>query len=152
MKPFQPEILRARIANLIEQRKRIQEHFRKQGIIDLEKTKVTSVDKIFLQKVFKIITENISDSSFSVHALAEKTAVSYQVLHKKVISLTGELPVELIRRIRLKRGAELIENNFGNISEIALEVGFNNPSYFSECFKKQFGLSPSQYTHKFLNN
>ena len=152
MKPFQPEILRARIANLIEQRKRIQEHFRKQGIIDLEKTKVTSVDKIFLQKVFKIITENISDSSFSVHALAEKTAVSYQVLHKKIISLTGELPVELIRRIRLKRGAELIENNFGNISEIALEVGFNNPSYFSECFKKQFGLSPSQYTHKFLNN
>ena len=145
MKPFLPEILKARIKNLIAQRTRVQEHFRKQGIIDLEKTRITSVDKKFLQNVFKIITENISESSFNVQSLAEKSAVSYQVLHKKIVSLTGEPPVELIRRIRLKKAAELIENKFGNISEIAIEAGFNNPAYFSECFKKQFGQSPSAY-------
>ena len=152
MKPFMPEILKARIKNLIEQRSRIHEHFRNQDIIDLEKIKITSFDKKFLQKVFNIITENISDSSFNVQLLAEKSIVSYQVLHKKIVSLTGEPPVELIRRIRLKRASELIKSKFGNISEIALEVGFNNPGYFSECFKKQFGLSPSQYTRKLIDN
>ena len=151
MKPFMPEILKARIKNLLEQRSRIHEHFRNQDIIDLEKIKIASFDKKFLQKVFNIITENISDSSFNVQLLAERSIVSYQVLHKKIVSLTGEPPVELIRRIRLKRASELIKSKFGNISEIALEVGFNNPAYFSECFKKQFGLSPSQYTRK-LNN
>ncbi len=152
MKPFMPEILKARIKNLIEQRSRIHEHFRNQDIIDLEKIKIASFDKKFLQKVFNIITENISDSSFNVQLLAEKSIVSYQVLHKKIVSLTGEPPVELIRRIRLKRASELIKSKFGNISEIALEVGFNNPAYFSECFKKQFGLSPSQYTRKLIDN
>ena len=151
MKPFQPEILIARIQNLIEQRKRIQEHFKNEGIINLEEAKITSVDKKFLQNVFNIIAENISNPSFSVQSLAEKSAVSYQLLHKKIVCLTGEPPVELIRRIRLLKAAELIENKFGNISEIAIEVGFNNPAYFSECFKKQFGLSPSQYNHKSLN-
>ncbi len=69
-----------------------------------------------------------------------------------MLSLTGETPVELIRRIRLNKAAELIEKKFGNLSEIALEVGFNNPAYFSECFKKQFGVTPSQYQQKTTNN
>ena len=60
-------------------------------------------------------------------------------------------PGELIRRIRINKAAELIEKRFGNLSEIALEVGFNNPAYFSEAFKKQFGVTPSQYQHKFSN-
>ena len=71
--------------------------------------------------------------------------MSKSLLHKKIVSLTGEPPVEFIRRIKLNKAAKLIENKFGNLSEIALEVGFNNPSYFAECFKKQFGVTPSQY-------
>ena len=80
-----------------------------------------------------------------MEVFAEKLFVSKSLLHKKFVSLTGEAPVEFIRRVRLNRAAKLIENKFGNLSEVALEVGFNNPSYFAECFKKQFGITPSQY-------
>ena len=152
MKPFDSNLLGVRIKNLIEQRKRVQKHFKTQGLIDLEKIEITSIDKKFLQKVVDIITENISNSTFNVQSLAEKTAMSYQYVHKKIVALTGEPPVELIRKIRLKRALELIEKKFGNISEIALEVGFNNPAYFSKCFKNQFGLSPSEYLHKDLTD
>ena len=145
MKPFEIEELSARIKNLIEQRKRIHEYFKKKGIFELNEAKITSVDKKLLQNVLNIINDNISDPSFGVESLAENLAVSRYVLYKKIISLTGESPVELIRRIKLLQAANLIENKFGNLSEIALEVGFNNPAYFSECFKKQFGVPPSQY-------
>ena len=146
MKPFEEKELKVRIKNLLEQRKRIHEHFRKHGLIELDESRITSIDKKFLERVYKIITENISNSSCNVEFLAENLAISRVILHRKITSLIGESPVELIRRIRLKRAADLIEKNFGNITEIAYEVGFNNPAYFSECFKKQFGVSPSQYT------
>ena len=145
MKPFEPDELKVRIKNLIEQRKRLHEYFRKHGVIELEESKITSIDKKFLEKIFNVITKNISNSSFNVKTLSEELSISYSVLHKKIASLTGELPVELIRRVRLNKAAELIEKGFGNINEIALETGFNNPAYFSECFKKQFGVPPSQY-------
>ena len=85
---------------------------------------------------------------FNVEVLAERLSISRSVLHKKIVSLIGEPPVELIKRVRMTRAAELIEKKTGNISEIAYEVGYNNPAYFSECFKKEFGVSPSQYLHK----
>jgi len=94
----------------------------------------------------------MSEPSFSVESFAEHLAVSRYVLYKKTISLTGESPVELIRRVRLNKAAELIQKKFGNLSEIALEVGFNSPAYFSDCFKKQFGVSPSQYQQESLNS
>jgi DNA-binding response OmpR family regulator len=148
MKPFEPDELRARIKNLIEQRKRLHQHFQKEGPFELNQTKITPVDKKFLQQAYSIISQNISNESFGVEVFAENLSVSKSLLHKKIVSLTGESPVEFIRRIRLNRAAKLIENKFGNLSEIALEVGFTNPSYFAECFKKQFGVTPSQYQRK----
>lgn len=145
MKPFDSEELRARIGNLIAQRERLHEHFRSKGIIELEQVNARPADERFLRKVFGIIEENMSNFSFSVESLAEKASVSRSVLGRKIVSLTGQAPVEIIRRIRLTRAAQLIEGKAGNMSEIAFEVGFTNPAYFSECFKKQFGVSPSQY-------
>ncbi len=145
MKPFEPVELKARIKNLIAQRERLHEHFKRKGIIELDELKVTPLDEKFLRRIFGLISDNMSNTSFGVEALAEMSAVSRSVLHRKIVSLTGEPPVELIRRIRLARAAELITKKAGNLSEIALEVGFTNPAYFSECFKKQFGLAPSQY-------
>ena len=147
MKPFEPEELTARIRNLVEQRKRLHEYFKKRGLLQFDHANIVSADKKFLQKVMHVITDNISNAAFSVESLAEHTTVSHSVLHRKIVSLTGEPPVELIRRIRLTRAAELLKNKTGNISEISLEVGFSNPAYFSECFKKQFGVSPSVYSH-----
>jgi YesN/AraC family two-component response regulator len=148
MKPFEPDELKVRIKNLIEQRKRLQDHFKRQGIAEIEHQKVTSFDKRFLQKLLDVIKNKLSDSEFSVEILSDDLSISRSVLQRKVYSLTGESPVELIRRIRLNRAAELIENKFGNISEIALEVGFSNPAYFADCFKKQYGVTPTQYQRR----
>ncbi len=145
MKPFDMEELRSRIKNLIEQRKRIHEHLKKHGLFEIEEEKVTPADQKFLQRVAEIINEYLSEPDFNVEKLTEKLALGRSNLNKKFIALIGEPPVEFIRRTRLNRAAELIEKNFGNLSEIALEAGFNNPAYFSACFKKQFGVIPSRY-------
>ena len=145
MKPFDADELRARIKNLVAQRKRIQEYFKKQGFSTAEYQKITSVDKRFLQKCLDVINKHISDSNFSVELLAEDLSISRSVLQRKMHSLVGESPAAVIRRIRLVRAAELIKNRFGNLSEIALEVGYNNPAHFAEAFKRQFGTTPSQF-------
>ena len=145
MKPFDTDELKSRIKNLIEQRKRVQEYFRKQGLIGIDQQKITSVDKKFLQRSFDIINKHISNSSFSVEMFADELAISHSGLQKKIQSLIGETPGDLIRRIRLNKAAELIRQKFGNLSEIAFEVGYNNPSHFSNAFKRQFGTTPSQF-------
>jgi signal transduction histidine kinase/DNA-binding response OmpR family regulator len=148
MKPFEAAELKARIKNLLDQRKRLHDHFQKYGLVELEGKNITSLDQKFLQRAIDIISKHISDTNFGVEVLAENLAVSRSLLLKKTEALFGETPNDLIRRIRLNKAARLIEKEFGNISEIALEVGFNNPSYFADCFKKQFGVTPSHYNLK----
>ena len=96
-----------------------------------------------------MVNEHIADTSFSVEVFAEVMAVSRSLLFRKMESLLGEPPSEFIKRTRLNRAAKLLEARAGNVSEIALEVGFSNPSYFTECFRKQFGCTPTQYSHNF---
>ena len=145
MKPFEAEELKSRIKNLVEQRIRLHSHFKEQGLFELDEKLITSIDQNFLRKTVEIINEHITDSSFGIEKFAENLNVSRSLLHKKLSALTGEPPGELIKRIRLNKAAELLKHNSGNITDISFEVGFNNPSYFTECFKKQFGVSPSHY-------
>ena len=148
MKPFEAAELKARIKNLIEQRERMHKHFREHGIFDLDENQVMPIDQKFLQSAFEIINKYLSDPCFSIEKFAQELNVSRSLLHKKLFALVGEPPGELIKRIRLNKAAELVKHNSSNITEISFEVGFNNPSYFTECFKKQFGVSPSQYNHQ----
>ena len=145
MKPFEASELKARIKNLLEQRKRLHEHFKKFGLLEIEEKKLLSIDQQFLEKALDTINENITDPYFNVESFAEKMAVSRSLLYKKLVSLTGDSPVELIKRIRLNKAAALIEKNYGNITDISFAVGFSNPSYFTECFKNQFGIPPTMY-------
>ncbi len=147
MKPFDAAELRARIKNLLQQRQRLHEYFRAHGLIEVEENGITPVDQKFLQNAASIINEHISDPSFDVEKFAEKLAVSRSLLHKKLTALTGESPGELIKRFRLNKAAKMLELKSGNITEIAFQVGFNDASYFTLCFRRQFGMSPSQY-HK----
>ena len=109
-------------------------HLKAGGLIELEESSITSVDKKFLLKVYQLVNLNISKSDYNVEALSREIGMSRSILHKKLVSLIDESPVELIRRIRLTKAAELIVKKFGNLSEIAGEVGFNNPAYFSGTF------------------
>ena len=145
MKPFDAEVLIVRIENLIKQSRKLPEHFKKEGLTELEAKELTSIDKKLLQNVIQVINKHLSDTSFSVEMIAEEVLMSRRNLDRKLMVLTGEAPSNLIRRTRLRYAAKLITQNFGNISEIALEVGFSSHAYFSKCFREQFGLTPSEY-------
>jgi signal transduction histidine kinase/ligand-binding sensor domain-containing protein/DNA-binding response OmpR family regulator len=152
IKPFDAGEVRARIRNLLAQRRRLHEHFRRYGLFEIEEGKITPLDQKFLQKTVAVIAEHMSDAAFGVEVLASEMAVSRSLLLKKIEALIGEPPSELVKRTRLNKAAQLIEGRYGNISEIALEVGFNNPSYFGECFKKQFGCTPSHYHRSYTQH
>jgi signal transduction histidine kinase/ligand-binding sensor domain-containing protein/DNA-binding response OmpR family regulator len=147
MKPFDSDVLKVRVKNLIEQRRKLHEHFKREGLIELEDKEITSIDKKFLQSVFQSVNAHLSDTSYNIELLTEEISMNRRNLERKLNALTGETPGDLIRRMRLTHASKLLMQNFGNISEVALEVGFSNPAYFSKCFRDQFGLTPSEYYH-----
>ena len=152
MKPFDVKELRVRVKNLIDQRKKLREHFLQEGIFSLDSKDITSIDRKFFERAIKIINEHLSDLSFGVESFASELSIGRTTLYKKLIAIVGEPPSDFIKRIRLSKANELLKIKSGNISEIALEVGFDNPAYFSECFKKQFGVTPSKYQSTFTNH
>lgn len=147
-KPFNFEILELRIKNLISQRESLRNAFQKQIVINPSEISVTSLDEKLILKAISTVEKNISNPDFSVEELSRELAMSRVHLYKKLLSLTGKSPIEFIRVIRLKRAAQLLEKSQLSISEIAYEVGFNNPKYFTKYFKTEFGVLPSQYPSK----
>lgn len=144
-KPFNLEILLVKIHNLVEARKRNREIFKDQIRIEPSKIAVSSLDEQLIKKALEYTEVNISNPDFSVEELSRELGMSRVHLYKKLSSLTGKTPIEFIRVIRLKRAAQLLEESQLTVSEIAYEVGFNNPKYFRKYFKDEFGVLPSQY-------
>jgi signal transduction histidine kinase/DNA-binding response OmpR family regulator len=147
-KPFDAKELQIRIKNLIGQRRKLRERFSKEITLQPKDITVTSADEKFLMKIMDVIEAHLSDPDFRVEYLSKEVAISRAHLHRKLQALTDLSPVEFIRLMRMKRAAKLLEHHVGNISEIAYEVGFKNPAYFAECFRKQFGISPSKYSYR----
>jgi transcriptional regulator GlxA family with amidase domain len=114
------------------------------------KFKVQSADEKFLVKVKETIHNRLSDEQLSVESLAEDIGLSRVQLYRKITALTGISVNEMIRSFRLHKAAQLLEQNWGSVSQITFEVGFSNPSYFSKCFKAEFGVMPSEYSAKKL--
>ncbi len=104
-------------------------------------------NEAFMQKINCIIDKNIGNSDFSVDALGEELGISRVQLFRRVKELTGKPPVLLIRRLRMIRAAELIDDRAGNIAEISLSIGLLNPSYFSKRFREFYGSSPKHFIH-----
>lgn len=144
-KPFNMDILMVKIHNLVETRKRNQAIFEEQIRIEPSKITVSSLDEKLIKKALEYAEINISNTEFSVEELSRELGMSRVHLYKKLLSLTGKTPIEFIRVIRLKRAAQLLEESQLTVSEIAYEVGFNNPKYFRKYFKEEFGILPSQY-------
>ena len=146
-KPFNFEILQSRIKNLIAQREAFQKTFHKHIDIKATDVHITSLDEKFIHKAIKLVEDNLSDPDFSVEKFSREVGMSRVHLYKKLLSLTGKSPIEFIRAIRLQRAAQLLEKSQLTVSEIAYQVGFNNPKYFSKYFKDQFNILPSAYAN-----
>ncbi len=144
-KPFSPLELNVRIKNLIDQRKSLRERFSRDITLLPKDLAITSADERFLGKVLKIMEEQSIDTDFNAESFSKGIGLSRSQLHRKLKALTDQSASDFIRSYRLNHARQLLESNFGNIAEITYEVGFNNPSYFAECFKKQFGVLPSEY-------
>ena len=99
----------------------------------------------FISSLFAISEEKLSDDSFTVETLSRRIGMSRPQLYRKITSLTGKSPNDFLRDLRMDKALSLIKKRAGNISEIALEVGYNNPSYFAKCFQVRFGCTPSRY-------
>ena len=147
LKPFDDTLLLARIANILENRKRYQQKFSNSMDIDELNMEEASNDQKFLSKAMQIVKENYKDSYYEVTTFTEAMGVSKSLMNKKMKNLTGQSAGQFIRNYRLNVARELILKNKitrnKNISEIAYEVGFNDPKYFTRCFTRHFNQTPS---------
>jgi len=144
-KPFRPDELLLRVENLILSRKKVREKYKRKVEIKPEELSVQSMEEAFLLRVVETIKKHLLNEDFSVDQLAREVGMSRSQLHRKLVGLTDLSATEFIRSYRLNLAREMIENQSGTISEIAYEVGFNSPSYFSKAFRKKFGVSPSEF-------
>lgn len=143
-KPFEPSLLKTVIENIIKSRLELKAKF--SGEVESKVSLLTHspVDEEFMEKITNLINDNLSEVDLSTEFLCDKLSVSSSKLYRKIKELTDLAPNEFIRTIRLKKSAELLKTKKYNVSEVTNLVGFNDPLYFSRCFKKQFGFPPSK--------
>lgn len=142
-KPFRAGLLIARINNLLRSRKQLRHLF--DGKPEEEKVQLSTKDKLFIDQLKEAIRKNMSNPNLKMDELGDEIGLSRVQMYRKVKVLTGCSPVELLRQMRLQRGFSLLNSTTKTVAEIAYEVGFNTPGYFSKCFKEQFGKQPSDY-------
>jgi signal transduction histidine kinase/ligand-binding sensor domain-containing protein/DNA-binding response OmpR family regulator len=147
-KPFNFEILLSKLKNILAIQQDMRKTYQKQ--LDVKPTDVVSesLDEAFIKKTLLIIEKNIDNADFSVEELSSELCVSRVTLYKRALTLTGKSPVELVRSIRLKRAAQLLENSQLTISQISYKVGFKSQKYFVRSFKTEFNCLPSAYQQK----
>lgn len=148
-KPFNMEMLSLKVNRIIERQKQTRERFRKKVDIIPGEIKIATMDEKFVKKAVTLVESNISNAGFLVEDLCREMGMSRVYFYKKILSLTDKTPSEFIRFIRLKRAADLLEKSQLFVSEVAFQVGFNDPKYFRKYFKDEFGMSPNEYKKKF---
>lgn len=148
-KPFNFEILASKIKNILSQQENMRKTYQKQVDASPTEMAVDSPDELFIKKVLMLIDGNISNPNFSVEELSSEMFVSRYTLYKKILQMTGKTPNELVRQMRLKRAAQLLETGHLTISQICHKVGFKSQKYFVKTFKAEFNTIPSRYADSF---
>lgn len=144
-KPFNFDLLLTRIQNLISQRRAFQQAYSKKINVSASKVQIECPDDKFIRKALELIDDNLNNSDFSVEVLATQLNVSRTFLYNKFVTKVEKSPLELIQDLRMERGKELLKKSQLTIAEIAFEVGYNNPKYFTKNFKKKYKMLPSQF-------
>ncbi|GHS99432.1 hybrid sensor histidine kinase/response regulator [Bacteroidia bacterium] len=150
-KPFSLNVLHSKIKNLLKKKEQITREFKKSYVYEAKQMNYSGIDEEFLNNAVHCVHEYIADADFDQKQFADAMGISKSTLYKKLKSLTGLNTSLFIRNIRLKTACQVIsEKKKIRISELAYSVGFNDPKYFSACFKKEFGLIPSEYLDEVL--
>jgi signal transduction histidine kinase/ligand-binding sensor domain-containing protein/DNA-binding response OmpR family regulator len=147
-KPFNFEILMSKLKNILAMQEDMRKTYQKQLDVKPTEVETESFDEAFIKKAVQLIEKNIDNADFSVEELSSELFVSRVTLYKRALALTGKSPVDLIRSIRLKRAAQLLESSQLTISQISYKVGFKSQKYFVRCFKAEFNCLPSAYVGK----
>ncbi|MCC8186859.1 MAG: helix-turn-helix domain-containing protein [Bacteroides sp.] len=155
-KPFSASYLKTRIQALLKQRRLLQEIYRSsltentpvQRELTPSQPQVTPYDEVFIRQVMEFMEKNMDNADLAVDDFAQALMLSRTVFYRKLKSVLGMTPTDFIREIRIKRAQQLIATGQYTFSQIAFMAGFNDPKYFSKCFKKQVGCTPSEYKEK----
>lgn len=151
-KPFNVKEFQLRIKNLIDSTQRLKAKFSSENNLVPEDMTVSSLDEKLFKKALDIVRENISNEQFNIPTFSAELGVSRTMLFTKIKAWTNCTPNEFIQEIRMKTAAQLLEKGKINISEVSYKVGFKNPKYFSKCFQKKYGKTPTQYSNTFFED
>ncbi len=151
-KPFDVELLHLKLNNILQHREQLRLRFNREITLQPKEVTVTSSDERFLQQAIEIVEKHMMNTDFSVEMLVKEMEHSRSNLYLKFKEITGLSSSEFIRNIRLKRAVQLFESSDLSVKEIMYMTGFNTASYFAKCFKKQFGVKPSEYVRKSRSN
>lgn len=150
-KPFEKELLIARVSSLLRSRNNLQKYFYNEVTLQSNNLNISEEYKTFLTKCIDTIETHLEDTDFNIKTFAAEMGMSHSNLYKKIKSISGQSAKEFIRFIRLRKAAELMINTNMNINEVAFKVGFNDIKYFREQFIKLFDMKPSEYIRKYRN-
>lgn len=148
-KPFDKDLLLARVTNLLKNRTTLQSYFFNEITLQSNDYKVSKENKAFLEKCITITEAHLNNPEFNIKTLADGVGMSHSALYKKVKTISGKSVNEFIRYIRLRKAAQLFINSADNVNEVAFQAGFSDIKYFREQFFKLFGLRPSEYLKKY---
>ena len=150
-KPFNLKEFNLKVRNLLESKQRIKEKFLADQSFETMDVSLTSLDQKLLEKAFKIVQENISNEDFNITQFSEDLGVSRSMLFTKIKAWSNATPNDFIQEIRLNHARKLLELDRFTVAEVSFKVGFKRTKYFSQCFKKKYDVTPSEYSKKFLN-
>jgi AraC-like DNA-binding protein len=155
-KPFNKEYLIARIEQLLSDRKMFREKIWKQEPQEVQNQEIDTYENYlqkkdlqFLEKIHHVIEENIDNSDFNIDSIADNLGISRSAFFKKLKSLTGLAPVDMIKEVRLTKSIDLLKNTDMTVSEIAFTVGFKESGYYGKCFRKKYNQTPTEFMAKY---
>ena len=143
-KPFNMKVFKSHLKQLINSRQVLFDKYFNSVSTTIDANNTTSLDKEFMNNVLTFINKNLNDEKLNVEHLASELFLSRSKLYRKIKALTGDTANEFIRKVRLEKAKQLIENTNQTISEICYKVGFSSPSYFTKCFKDHFDILPTE--------
>jgi len=151
-KPFNMDMLQLKVNRIVERQKQQQGQIRNKIDVCPSEIEITSMDEKFVAKAAALIELNIENPDFLVEDLCREMGMSRVYFYKKILALTDKTPSELIRYMRIRRAADLLERSQLFVNEVAYKVGFNDPKYFRKYFKEEYGINPNEYKKKFEKN